>query len=153
MKQIALSKGQEAIVDDDCFENLNRFQWYADKNRNTWYAVRDQRLNGARFQLRMHSFIIGMPMSGFEIDHINGNGLDNRRENLNIVSRRENQSNRFTHRNGKLIGTSFDPRRNIWYSRIWIDGKQHYLGSYQTELQAADSYQWKLKELSLNIFE
>ena len=146
MKKIQLSKGKVAIVDDCDFDYLNTFKWYADAHRNTWYAVRDQRMINIRFQMRMHSFIIGNPLYGFVIDHINGDGLDNRRSNLRIVSQRVNSQNRYYHRNGsKPVGVSFDKRRNLWESKIYVNGKKKFLGYFKSEEMASEKYQEYLK--------
>ncbi|MBC8556064.1 MAG: HNH endonuclease [Candidatus Brocadiales bacterium] len=68
---------------------------------------------------------------GLEIDHINGNKIDNTIDNLRIVTHRENCQN--THRSGKVKGTSFRHGKNVYCSRIYINGKSIFLGEYKTE--------------------
>lgn len=95
MKQIRLSKGLFALVDDADFEWLSQWKWHASlSSRGTkWYAVRNERVNGETIRTRMHRVIMGVdpkPTDGMVVDHINHNSLDNRRENLEIVSQTEN---------------------------------------------------------------
>lgn len=74
------------------------------------------------------------------IDHINGNKLDNRIVNLRDVSHRENLSNQAIHRNGKLVGNYYDKSRKHYVAQIEVEGKMVYLGKFETETAAHDSY-------------
>lgn len=122
-----------AIVDDEMFPVINQYRWYADK----YHAVRNYRISeSVRGRLHMHHLVAGFPIRGFVIDHINGNGLDNRRENLRVVSFRENMMNQKIHRNGKLIGASFQKARGSWRSVIKYKGRQKHLGEFSTEMAA-----------------
>lgn len=82
------------------------------------------------------------------VDHINGNKLDNRIENLRAVSNRQNSQNSHNHRKGKLVGCSFFKRDQTWMSQIVIKGKKKYLGSFPTEQKAHEAYKNALKEIS-----
>jgi hypothetical protein len=77
---------------------------------------------------------------GMEIDHINGNPIDNRLENLRVVSKRQNAQNRHFHRTGRLFGTYFKKRTKTWHSDIRIDDKRIYLGVFKTENEAHQAY-------------
>jgi serine/threonine-protein kinase RIO1 len=83
------------------------------------------------------------------IDHINGNGFDNRISNLRSVSTRFNSRNRYTHRKGKLVGAHYNKRDQMWRSRITIDNKQIILGYYNTEKEAHDRYMFELTNRGL----
>jgi len=95
MKEIPLSQGLVALVDDEDFERVNQFKWCASKeSRGTkFYAIRWQRINGKQTKIRMHRFILGLPpgkeckhyQSGLVVDHVNGNSLDNRKRNLELI--------------------------------------------------------------------
>lgn len=80
------------------------------------------------------------------IDHINGDRLDNRIENLRDVTNRENCQNKVRHRKGSLIGASYSPRDKSYRSFIMIGKKQIYLGYFKTEQEAHQAYMKKLKE-------
>ncbi len=91
MKQIRLSKGLYTLVDDEDYDYLMQWIWYAsNESRGTkWYAIRRE----AGVKIRMHRVIIErneIIPSGMVVDHINHNSLDNRRENLEVITQREN---------------------------------------------------------------
>ena len=77
---------------------------------------------------------------GLQIDHINGNRIDNRFENLRLVTNRENQQNRKDHRDGQLCGCSLDRRSGKYRAAIQIGYKRIHLGCYDTEQQANEAY-------------
>ena len=77
---------------------------------------------------------------GYTLDHINGNRVDNRIENLRLVTQRENTQNRKEHRKGKLVGCYFKKLAGRYESKINIEGKQIYLGLYATEEEAHNAY-------------
>ncbi len=143
MRTIQLSQGKETIVDDDVFELLNDMKWHVMhvSDNKMFYAARSISLfNGARRKSLMHHYIIGKPLKGFMIDHRNGDSLDNRRENLRIVTNRVNQQNRKAHRNGRLVGASYHRASGKWRSYIRMDGVVKSLGYFDTERQAHNKY-------------
>ena len=77
---------------------------------------------------------------GFEIDHINGDRIDNRIENLRLVSKRENCQNMQCHRDGKLVGVSYCKRKNKYRTQLTIDNKLVHIGYYQTDKEASKAY-------------
>lgn len=93
MKKIKLSKGLFALVSDEDFERVNAYKWCAShESRGTkHYAIRRVTVHGKRVKVRMHRFILGLShMSPLIVDHLDGDGLDNRRENLEVVTQTEN---------------------------------------------------------------
>jgi dTMP kinase len=82
MKEIELTQGKVALVDDDDFEELNQFKWHVKKDHNrAFYAARVTPRPNRRL-IFMHRQILKDIPEGMEVDHVNGNGLDNRRSNL-----------------------------------------------------------------------
>ena len=105
----------------------------------------------AREDYAFHRLLI-KNKSGNQIDHINRNKLDNRRENLRLVRRSYNLQNRnkFKHSVSNYVGVTFDCKKNVkkpWISRITKDRKRIYLGSFKTELEAAMAYDEKALEI------
>ncbi|MBE3136070.1 MAG: HNH endonuclease [Thermoplasmata archaeon] len=90
-KTILLSSGKVAIVDFDDYERLNIFLWCVSKRGNIFYIHRA--LGNGKYET-MHHAIMGLPKKGLMIDHINGDGLDNRKCNLRVVTNRENCLNK-----------------------------------------------------------
>lgn len=82
----------------------------------------------------------GQIPEGKFIDHIDGNKINNKIENLRLVTHRENCQNLPKHRNGKLLGCSFDKRRNKWQSQLWINEKRKHLGYFNTMEEAHKAY-------------
>lgn len=80
------------------------------------------------------------------VDHINGNKIDNRLENLRLVSHRVNHWNRKKHREGKLPGCYFDNTRKMYHAQVWLNNRLKFLGYYPTELEAHNAYIKFLKE-------
>lgn len=132
MKTIPLTKGMSAIVDDEDYEYLSMNSWCYAKG----YAVRGtrSRKEGWCRQVHMHRVINNTP-EGMFTDHINRNKLDNRKENLRTVDRRENALN-----NGKTTrGVYKVKNRNGWMAQLSIYGKPKYLGYYQTKQEAVEA--------------
>lgn len=132
-----------AMVDDDLFEELNRYQWRLLKSsRGTapCYAVRSEPgRHGAKVLL--HRDVTKAPR-GKVVDHINGNGLDNRRASLRVCSYSENGMNRgkaTTNASGHK-GVHWDKDRQKWRAQINVRGKQRMLGSFDTPEKAAAAY-------------
>jgi len=142
--KIKLTRGKSAIVDDDLYEILNQFKWYAQKDLNTFYARRNSKIGNKRTFILMHHMVVGFPLNRKNIDHLNGDGLDNRRVNLRIVPHRENMGNtkdRREHKTtSKYVGIIFDKKRKMWRSSIKIGEKYIYIGHFNNEEKASESY-------------
>lgn len=136
-KTIPLTQGKMAIVDDEDYEWLNQWKWFADRHPNTCYAVR--RADGKNH--KMHRMILNSPLN-METDHINGNGLDNRRCNLRVCTRSQNQMNRQGKRNSssRYKGVCWDEKSHKWRARIFIDSRNQHLGFFDDEHEAALAY-------------
>jgi len=144
MKEIELTRGLVALVDERDYERLNLFCWNAltPAKARTAYARRDVRKDENRDErcVLMHREILGLSPGDVEVDHINGNGLDNRRRNLRICGRAENCRNSRPHKGSasKFKGVTKDRKR--WRARIRIGGRTRYLGGFRTERKAVAAY-------------
>lgn len=137
---IPLSQGQSAIVDDEDAWLL-QWTWYALKQPHTFYACRDVREDGRRRTIWMHRFINGTP-AGSVTDHINGNGLDNRRANLRSVTHRQNMINNARHapRSPRYRGVSWHVSNRCWIAQITVNRRNIYIGRFDTAEDARDAY-------------
>ncbi|MCK4525977.1 hypothetical protein KAW18_01295 [candidate division WOR-3 bacterium] len=143
MKEIQLTQGKIALVDDLDFEILNQFKWYANKMGNVYYAIRALSWeDGKRQMLRMHHAVIGYPSMGSYVDHENGNGLHNYKSNLRFVTRRQNLQNRIHGKTkiSKYPGITWFPECKKWRARIQKNGKRMHLGLFNSELDAFNAY-------------
>ncbi len=138
------------LVDDEDFDWLNQWKWYAHKDRHIFYAVRkNPKVNGKRQLIRMHRIIM-KPNINQEIDHRNGNGLDNRRSvNLRFCTHAQNLYNQRPQRNrtSKYKGVCFGQERKKWQAAIRYKGKLCNLGRFSNEIDAAKAYDHKALEL------
>lgn len=131
MKYIPLTQGKKAIVDDADYPYLIKYKW----QYNQGYAKRGVNT------VRMSRSILGA-FSFQEVDHVNGNKLDNRRSNLRICSRGENNRNVRMRKDSKNLykGIIYIKSRNRWRSRIQADGKRITVGYFLTPEDAARKY-------------
>lgn len=141
MKKIPLTQGKFALVNDEDYDYLDQWKWCADKahSRNVYYARRMAKIEGRFRGLQMHVQIMSPP-KGMMVDHRNGDGLDNRRENLRICTHRQNNLNRIAVRgsSSKYLNVRLRSDTNKWEAgvRIRANGKRKNLGSFETELEA-----------------
>lgn len=145
-RRIPLTQGKYAIVDPEDFERLNKYKWYAIKCKNTFYAGRNSRTGASqkRLYVKMHNEVI-KPPKGLILDHINRNGLDNRKANLRPATRAENILNRpyiFKTKNSpsKYKGVTWHKRWNKWHVQICHNGRRKSVGYFDDEIDAAHAY-------------
>jgi hypothetical protein len=145
MKTIPLTQGQSALVDDDDYEELSKHKWYAHMSHGHYYAIRNSlRQNGKRTAVKMHRQIINVP-DGMATDHINGDGLDNRKCNLRICNPQQNNTNSKKRTNSTSVykGVFKVKGCNRWAAKA----RREYLGLFKSEKEAAKAYDVKAKEL------
>ena len=134
MKQILLTQGKIALVDDSDFEELSKYKWYAAQNTMTFYAVRGDYSGKKRKTISMHRQIMNA-QKGQEIDHKSNNGLDNRRRNLRFCTHSQNMCNQ-----QKTRGSS-GFKGVCWLKKKWMARVQQiYLGCFDSEIEAARVY-------------
>jgi len=143
-KEIPLTQGKVTIVDDEDFEYLNQWKWHAAKRYQTWYAKRCSTKGEGlplKKEITMHRVIMNT-RPGLHTDHINRDGLDNRRENLRECTHSQNHMNRISHRgsSSQYKGVSWHSRDKIWQASIRINKACTYLGSFHSEIEAAKVY-------------
>ena len=139
MKQIPLTQGKVAIVDDADHEFMLQLgPWHAVRCGHLFYAVHSFKENGAIRSIKMHRVLLGLTDSKIHTDHRDGNGLNNQRANLRIATRSNNNCNRMQRKLTQtgVCGVSFDPRNRRWQARIGVNGTHKYLGTFDS-LEAA----------------
>ena len=143
MKEIPLTRGMVAKVDDCDFDELNKFTWQCSLAKTTMYARRSYRDRGYKRQpvVYMHRQILKSGV-GDVTDHIDGDGLNNTRENLRTGTYAANNRNLHKKTRGcKYQGVTVDHKRITKYlAGITVDGKYHHLGRYKDEFTAFKTY-------------
>ena len=145
-RRIPLTQGQYAIVDPEDYEPLSKYKWYAIKCKNTFYAGRNARCPKTKKKLyiKMHREVINPP-EHLDVDHINRNGLDNRKANLRPVTRAQNILNRpynFKRKNSpsKYKGVTWHKSTKKWHVQICYNGQHKSVGYFHDEIRAAKAY-------------
>lgn len=134
MKFIELTQGKKAIVDDEDFNQFNKYNWYF----NSGYAVRKASKSS---KFRLHREIMQAP-KGLEVDHINGDGLDNRKVNLRVCTHQENLRNKKMSKKNKsgFKGVTWNIRLQHWRASIRLNSVDNYLGHFNNKIEAAKAY-------------
>jgi len=134
---IPLTRNKNAIVDVEDFEWLSQWNWHArlTRNSNTFYAARTDWGQ----KIFMHREVLGCKT---EVDHKNGDALDNRKQNLRKSTHAQNMCNVGTPSNNTsgFKGVSWGRRENKWRSYITLHGKQKHLGFFPNKEDAAHAY-------------
>jgi hypothetical protein len=147
MKIIKLTKGYETIVDDETYKWAKHWKWCFQIGKNGHYAIHTLNQNKKTYRVRLHYLVIGVPLPGMVIDHINGNTLDNRAENLRFVTYQGNSLNKKMHREGRLPGIAWRNDRKKWRVYITINHKEKYIGLFNTEQEAHEAYMKAFNEI------
>lgn len=138
MKEIILSCGVKCFVDDNDYAELSKYKWHLEVNRTVKYAIRRPITNGKRHKVTMYSQIMSYPAS--TIDHIDGNGLNNTRDNLRLATVQENCFNRKTQQNSRTGYKGVSYYKGKFMARITYSGTTLFLGLFDTKEEAARAY-------------
>ena len=130
------------LVSDEDFEWLNRWKWHF----HSGYAIRTKYLGGGRENqksgmIQMHRLTLNAG-NGQEVDHKDGDGLNNQRKNLRIATSSQNSQNCKKRKtcSSKYKGVCWDKKNRKWRARIYLDKKEFSLGRYNSEIEAAHVY-------------
>lgn len=145
MKEIPLTQGKVAIVDDEDFDELMKVRWrfsggYARRTRTIAFRKQVSSL--------MHREILGVTDSNIKVDHIDGNTLDNRKSNLRICTDCQNKCNRPEQKNNASGYKGVSKMRNArWRAEISYQGKCRYLGVFMSPEEAHAAYAAAAREI------
>lgn len=141
-KQIELTKGKVALVDDDIYEYLNQWEWHALFNNQKWYAQRMVGKRPFRKHVYMHRIIMNITNPKILVDHVDNDGLNNQRLNLRICSDNQNKYNR--NKQGNNIsgykGVFWDSQKQKYHATIKANGVLIHLGFFDNPIDGAYAY-------------
>lgn len=150
---VMLTRGFEAVIDAKDAPLVAGYNWYAQADATTIYARRDIRTKDLRRNIRMHQVILPAP-EGLTPDHIDRNGLNNRRENLRLATAQQqvlNQS-RFVEPPKGMVGVSWEKARGKFRACIKARGRGRHLGYFVNAAEAAEAYAKAWSELHGDLF-
>jgi hypothetical protein len=141
---IPLTKGHIAVI-DECDTDLNALKWCAREGDTGVWGVRGERVDGKLVTIKLHNVImermIGRTLAVDErVDHVDCNGLNNRRENLRIATHQQNMMNRRVGKHNRSGYKGVSKKKAGWTATITVSGKQHYLGLFRSPELAHNAY-------------
>jgi hypothetical protein len=138
---VTLSKGHVVTIDVEDVPLVEGFNWTSVVAKYTVYGARTDYSGPKSRSISMHREIMDAP-PGLEVDHIDGNGLNNRRSNLRVVTRAQNAWNRrkASYNKSGFKGVTLDKPTGKWRAQITLNRKQRFLGHYDTIAEAAAVY-------------
>jgi hypothetical protein len=143
MNRILLTNNHIALIDEEDIGLVSQFRWYGfSPGRNSgYYAATSAKINGKFKTVYMHRLIM-QAKPDQQVDHINGNRLDNRKENLRLCNQTENNRNQNKFRGGKspYKGVTWHKQAKKWQAKIKVSGTSLYLGVFSSEEEAARAY-------------
>ncbi len=143
MREIPLTQGKVALVDDEDYERVAQFNWHAVKHREIWYAQRNliSPKTGRRTTQHMQRFILDT-CTAPHIDHRDCDGLNNQRYNFRPCTHAQNFRNRGAQRNNTsgYKGVTWSAIKNRWLAAIQVDSTKMHLGNFRDPVEAARAY-------------
>ena len=138
---ITLTQGRTAIIDAADIHLVDAWCWSAFSQTHTEYARRSGGIGTKKRTVLLHRELMGEP-DGLQIDHRDGDGLNNRRSNLRVATRSQNMHNRSAYCNNKsgFKGVDFRKEGGKWRAKIRINNKEKHLGMFDSPEEAHEAY-------------
>jgi len=138
---VPLSHGNFSIVDTDDYDHLSKYKWYTSQDGNHFYAYAYISIGNKKKKIFIHRYIMNAP-KGLVVDHIDGNGLNNRKSNLRICTKAQNVQNCRPRSNcsSKYKGVFWNKANKKWSATIHKGDMRMYLGGFKKEIDAARAY-------------
>lgn len=140
-REIQISRGKIVLVDDEDYELLAAHSWTArpkHKGREKWYAQRTASVDGRKTTILMHRVIMAAP-KGLDVDHADGDGLNNRKGNLRICTRALNCANTW-HPTAQSGFRGVYPKKRLWRAELQVNGVRYRAGTFVDPAEAARAY-------------
>jgi hypothetical protein len=135
MREVPLTNGGVALVDDEDYDKVMQHTWHWFRGRSEELYVKRWARPGLGHAILLHRFVLGLPPYRPQVDHINWNSLDNQKSNLRTVTQIENKQNaRGAMSNNKtgVRGVCIDTKSKKYRAYCYIDKKQYHLGFFDT---------------------
>ena len=142
MREIPLTKGKVALIDDEDYFWVSKHKWHYGEKRagsKIGYAKRGRKVSGKQLFVKMHRAIVACP-DGFQVDHIDGNSLNNQKSNLRICTGTQNARNVTSVAGCGFKGVSKVSYLTKFRAKICHNGNRVHLGYFVTAIEAAIAY-------------
>ena len=139
---ISLTQGQETIIDLADWDLVKDYRWYAHWEDNTFYVLTNvYSAYTVQQKIRLHRLLLAAP-KGVLVDHVDRNGLNNRRNNIRLVTSLENRCHSVGQKGSRSAykGVTWNKQSRKWQSGIMLHGQSRHLGLFNDELDAAEAY-------------
>jgi hypothetical protein len=134
------------LVDDEEYGMLSQYTWSINTSKERKAVYAQTRVYG--ILTYMHWMLAGQPLNGFVTDHLDRNGINNQKANIDTVTIRQNSHNiDSTKLTSKYPGVHWDKKRKRYYARILVNGEREFLGSFNNEEDAGNAYKYRLASL------
>lgn len=145
MRLVSLTQGFEAQVDDEDFERISIYNWYALNTNNITYALTTIKYD----KVHLHRFVLRLYDTSTEVDHKDRNGLNCQKSNLRIANRSQNKANSKIPSNNRTgyKGVVWSIKAQKWQATIGFEGKTVWLKYHLTAIDAARAYDKAAKRL------
>ncbi|MDD5189420.1 MAG: AP2 domain-containing protein [Dehalococcoidales bacterium] len=137
-------KNQSVFIDEEDLNKVEGYRWIIQYNQNT--EIRYVRASVNKKAIYLHRLILNAK-KGIQVDHINGNGLDNRKINLRVCTKAENLRNRKISKINKSGYKGVYWYRKKWRAEIKYNGEKYYIGTFANLIEAAKAYDAKAIKL------
>jgi hypothetical protein len=145
-RTLQLTKGFNTLIDEEDFERVGRLKWIVQPSLHVFYARRTERVGVNRRRLAiLHRVLLDAP-KGMDVDHRNGDGLDNRKANLRLATHSQNHQNRRMRPKGRSRFKCVSLQGNTWRAYISVAGRLKDLGRFTSEEDAARAYDVAARE-------
>lgn len=145
-RAVPLTQGKHTIIDEEDWDRVGPFKWWVQRSLNTWYARRHERdQDGKKRLVALHRFLLCAPPGTF-VDHINGDGLDNRKANLRFATHSQNHQNRRRRGKGRSRYKCVSFQGSTWRAYIFVNKRLLNLGRFHAEEEAARAYDAAARE-------
>lgn len=140
---------KQILVDDEDYDDLIQYNWSITKSKHTFYACRQLKKGEVYSTISMHRHILRLTDAEIFGEHADHNGLNNQRSNLRRATVSQNNRNRKSNKSSTSIyvGVSYESARKKWRSSINLNGKEYFLGRFDTAEEAAAVRDAKATEL------
>lgn len=139
MREIPLTKGHVALVDDENYDSIIIFTWRSIPEKHTNYAIKGW---SPETHMQMANAVMGQPPKGYTWDHKDRNGLNNQKNNLRLATPQQNAANRTNTKKSlsSFRGVARYHLHHKWAARVKVDNKLIFLGFFDNKEEAARCY-------------